>query len=124
MSWVAPQSAELRSTVRFERRAGQGNRGGVVKSEWQPIVSARRARLLPLRGGEVVQAARLAGQSAWELVIPFDRALAGLTTDDRAVDARDPARVFDIRSILDLEGRSRWLVMTLEQGTADGRAGT
>lgn len=124
MAWTPPGAGQLRDAVRFERKLGASNVGGVVKGDWAVLIERRSVLLLPERGGEAVTAARLAGQSVWTLVCRLDSATKLITADDRAVDVRDPTRVFDIRSSLDLEGRGRWLVMTLEQGVGDGRTGT
>jgi len=124
MAWSPPAAGELRDRVRFDRRGSGGNSGGVVKSDFAPLIASRRARLLPVRGGEEVIADRVAGVSGWELVIRFDSATSKLAADDRVVDLRDESRVFDIRFVEDLEGRRRWLVLQLERGKGDGREGS
>lgn len=123
MAWRPPGSGELRHSVRFERRGRASNVGGVVRQDWATLIPSRRARLLPLRGGEQTQADRLGGVSAWELVVRADSETRGVTTDDRVVNRRDERQGFAIRSILDLEGRGRWLVLTLELGADDGVQG-
>lgn len=121
MAWTPPGRAELRERVRFEVRGAGSNVGGVVRTEWLPAVSDRRVRLLPLRGGEQVQADRAAGISIWVLDVPADRDVRVITEDMRVVDARNPARTWAIKSPpLDLEGRDRWRTMTLELGGVDG----
>lgn len=124
MAWTPPGAGELRQKVKFQRAAAQGNVGGVVQTDFADIAgSARECRLLPLRGGEQVQAARLEGVSAWELVLRADSMVRALTADDRAVNARDAAQIFAIRSILDLDGTDAWRVITLELNVAaDGKA--
>lgn len=124
MAWTPPGAHELRARVRFEKRGPSQNVAGVVKADWVTLIDSRRARLQPLRGGEETQADRLSGLSAHELVLRLDQALLAVTTDHRVVDARDPTKVYQIRWVGDLEGRGRWLVMTLETGTGDGRQGT
>lgn len=124
MAWSPPGAGELRASVRFERRGPQANVGGVVvDGAWAVLIDRRSARLLPVRGGEQVQADRLSGVAAFELVVRSDSATRGVTTADRVVDRRDPTRVFDIRFAEDLEGRGRWIVLQLEKGTGDGRPG-
>lgn len=121
MAWKPPRRSELRDRFRFERRTAPIDDGyGNTQSGWEPFVPARRVRLLPTLGGERVQADRLAGISAWTLDVPADRELRQVNNDCRAVDDRDPSRTFAIRSSLDLEGRGRWLTMTLEKGGVDG----
>jgi head-tail adaptor len=123
MAWSPPAAGELLDRVRFDRRGSGQNTGGVVSAAWETLIASRRARLLPVRGGEQVVAARIAGVSDWELVVRFDSATARLTADHRVVDLRDETRIFDIKFVADLEGRRRWLVLQLEQNRGDGREG-
>ncbi|MFZ4605156.1 MAG: phage head completion protein [Caulobacter sp.] len=124
MAWTPPDPGALRDAVRFERRptlTGDGDGAGNFESDdWAVLISHRSCRLLPQRGGEQVQAARLGGVDVWELVCRSDSATRAVVVGDRAVDERDPRRSWNIRSVLDLEGRGRWLVMTIERGGADG----
>lgn len=125
MAWIPPGAGELRHSVTFWRRGPAANVGGVVRADWSLLVpEPRSARLLPVRGGEGVQADRIAGVSAWELVVRFDSQTRLVCTADQVIDRHDPTRVFDIRFAEDLEGRGRWIVMQLEKGTGDGRDGT
>lgn len=120
MAWSPPGAGQLRHKVKFQRRGPGSNDGGVVKYDWLSFGSPRKCRLLPVQGRETVQADRLAGVSAWELTLRQDSTTRALTTDDRVLDARAAGKPFAIRSILDLEGRGRWLVLTLEAGAEDG----
>lgn len=123
MAWYPPGAGDLKQRVSFSRRTGQTNVGGVVKTNFATLIDSRRGRLIPLRGGEQVQADRMTGTSFWELTIRSDAATRLVTTDDRVTDARDPTRFFDIRFAEDLEGRGRWIVMQLEKGIGDGGQG-
>src|SRR5690349_17974787 len=116
MPWAPPGAGELRASVRFERRGSGENVGGVVQRAWAPLILQRRGRLLPVRGGESLQADRLADVSAWTLDIRQDPDTRELLTSDRAVDRDDERKVYAIRSILDLERRGRWWTLTLVLG--------
>ncbi len=121
MAWTPPGRGELVERIRIERRTAPIEDGyGNAEGEWATFVDSRRVRLLPVLGGEAVQADRLAGISAWIMDIPADTLVRQVTPDMRAVDIRDPERVWNIRSSLDLEGRNCWRTMTLEMGGADG----
>jgi hypothetical protein len=120
MAWLPPGAGELRERVRFEVRGPGENDGGVVRREWAPAVPDRRVRLLPVLGGEQTIADRAAGVSRWTLDVPADRLVRTLNTDMRVVDARDESRVWNILSVLDLEGSDRWRTLTLELGASDG----
>ena len=43
-----------------------------------------------------------------------------LTTDDRVVDLRNPARIFKIGFVEDMERRGLWLTFQLELGVDNG----
>lgn len=124
MAWTPPDPGALRDAVRFERRptlTGDGDGAGNFEDDsWDLLIEHRACRLLPVRGGEQVQAGRAGGIDLWELVCRRDSATAGVVAGDRAVNARDTRQTWNIRSSMDLEGRGRWLVMTLERGVADG----
>jgi head-tail adaptor len=118
MALREPGAGELRARVRFERRAAAGDGYGNSEGPWAPLVATRRGKLEPTRGGEAVIADRLQGTSAWDLWVRFDADTSQVRPDDRAVDARDPARAFNIRFAQDMTGRRRWILMQLEQGVA------
>lgn len=119
---LAPRAAELRDKVRFERRSGKGNVGGVIKSDWAALGIERSARVVARMGGEGVLAARQTSTQPFEITVRFDSQTRTVTTDDRVVDMRDPTRVWAIKSIGEVEGgRDRWLNILCEMGGADGR---
>lgn len=123
MAWTPPRPAELRDRIRIEKRAAKGqNVGGVIRAAWIEAVSDRMGRLSPLRGGADVIADRIAGVSVWTLDVPACSAIRAIAggVGMRVVDARDPSRVFEIQSCLDLEGRDRWRTLTLQMVGADG----
>lgn len=120
MAWKPPGRGELTARVRFEQRAVTANVGGVVREDWVAFCPSRRARLLPVRGGEQTIADRLAGVSAWVVDIPADSLVRQVTTDMRLIDERDEAHVYNIRSILDLDGQEAWRVLTCQLGLEPG----
>jgi head-tail adaptor len=119
---MGPKTAgELRDSVRIQRRLtaedGYGNKVG----DWKDLFAQpRRCRLTPTRGGEAVIAQRAQGTALFDCWLRFDEALFGCTTDDRAIDERNPNRTFNIKFVQDMDGDRRWLLMQLELGTADG----
>lgn len=118
--WRQPDASELRERVRFERRADSSDGYGNTLGTWATVVTSRKARLLPTRGGEEVLASRLTGTGLWDLTVRRDTDTATVVVGDRIVDERDATRIWNIRWIADLEGRNRWLTMTAESGVADG----
>lgn len=122
---LAPRAPELRDKVRFERRSGQANVGGVIKSNWAPIGpdgATRSARVVARMGGEGVLAARLTATQPFEITVRYDSLTRTIRPEDRIVDDRDPSRVWGVKSIGEPEGgRDRWLNMLCEAGGVDGR---
>jgi hypothetical protein len=116
---------ELIDRVRFERRAVVADDGyGNTEGDFETLIAGRAARLTPtLMAGdaaEVVIAARQQGRQLWDLWVRSDSATRGVKTDDRVVDARDATRTFNVKSVGDMTGDRRWLLVQLESGTADG----
>ncbi|MBI1405704.1 MAG: head-tail adaptor protein [Caulobacter sp.] len=113
---------ELKTRVRFDRRGTAADGYGNTEGDWAALFT-RQTRLRPQRGGETVQAARLAGSGAWELVCRFDSETRTVATGDRAVELLPggvEGRAFNIRWAEDIDGDRQWLVMMLESGVADG----
>lgn len=124
---MGPHSpAELIHRVRFERRTPVDDGYGNKRGGWATLIEFRSALLTPTRpraaaaSNEPVIAARQQGIAIWDLWVRYDSATLGVTTDDRVVDARDASRTFNIKFKADMDGRKTWLLMQLEQGTADG----
>lgn len=113
-------ASKLRDRVKFQRRVltadGFGNREG----DWADLEIERACELIPTRGGETIQAARLTGSTLWDCWVRRDRDTITITTGDRAVDVRDPSRVFNVRFNEDMDGRNAWRLIQLESGVADG----
>ncbi len=112
--------ADLTDKVRFERRAESDDGYGNTEAGWTVLVAERSVRLRPTRGGEQVIAARAQGVAAYDLWVRRDSGTLSVEVGDRAVDARDDRRTFNIKFIGDMDGRRTWLLMQLELGTADG----
>ena len=116
---IRARNFELRARVRFERRARVVDGYGNTQGSWTPLFECY-AQLTPTKGGEAVIAARLQSASVWDLWVRFSSDTRGVTAEDRVVNARDPRQVYNIRWVADMDGDSRWLLMQLEQGIADG----
>ena len=119
---LAPKASELRDKVRFEGRTSGENIGGVVRGGWASLDIERSARVLFRMGGEGVLAARQNATQPVEITVRYDSETRTITTDHRVVDARDPSRVWGVKSIGEVEGgRDRWLNLLCEAGGTDGR---
>lgn len=113
-------AGDLRDLVRFERRVPAADGYGNDQDGWATLVERCAAHLEPTRGGEQVIADRLQGQASFDLWVRSDAVTRQLTPDDRAVDLRDPSRVFAIAFVQDMDRKGRWLLLQLTLGGADG----
>lgn len=118
----APKGAgDLRHKVLFQRRSGSDDGYGNSEGAWANLNITRSCSLTPTRGSEAVQAGRLAGSASWDLWVRADSATKSLTTGDRAVDARDATKVFNIVfGPADMDGKNTWLLLQCTSGQADG----
>lgn len=113
-------AGDLRHRVKFQRRAAGDDEYGNPVEGWADLGVVRSASLTPTRGGEDVQAGRVAGKASWDCWVRNDSGTRQITTSDRVVDARDPSRAFNIRFIGDMDGDRTWLLMQLESGGVSG----
>lgn len=93
-----PGSGAKRERLRFEYRPTRVDDGyGNTEGGWR-IGFETMARVRFLTGSEPVIAARLAGVQPVRITIDSTKDAREVTTGWRAVDARDPNRVFNITS--------------------------
>lgn len=113
-------AGELRHRVRFQRRQAVEDGYGNTEGGWADLDISRACSMTPTRGGEDVQAARLTGKASWDIWVRSDSGTRTLSTGDRAIDARDPSRIFNIAFIGDMDGNRTWLLIQATTGGADG----
>lgn len=113
-------AGDLRQRVKFQRR-GDGDDGyGNPVTDWVDLDIARAASLTPTRGGEAVEAGRVAGTALWDCWVRSDNGTRSLRSGDRAVDARDESQTFNITFIGDMDGDGRWILVQLKSGGVSG----
>lgn len=112
--------SDLRQRVKFQRRAEGTDAYGNAVADWRDLGIERFASLTPSRGGEDVQAGRIAGVVSWDCWVRSDGGTRSLNTGDRAIDLRDPRRAFNITFIGDMDGGRKWLLIQMQSGKADG----
>lgn len=110
------QPGELREVIDLQARTviddGYGNE---VAGPYETVWSAP-ARIQILRGTETVIAARLAGTQTLAITIRWQPAVADLTADWRAVNARTGV-TYNLRSI-EPDERRAWVNILAESGVA------
>lgn len=107
----------LRQRVRLERRVEQADGYGNAVAGWQPQFE-RRCDIRPMRGGEDVLGARLAGTTPALIVMRCDAQTRTIGTDWRAVDVRT-GRVWAIRQSEDMDATGQWWTLLVEAGGVD-----
>ncbi len=115
-------AGDLRSKVAFQRRKElvtdqeKSDRYGNALGEWETVIECR-ARLQPRLGSEEVVAARLQGKQPYILTVRSSKASREVTPAWRAYDARagmkadgvTPKRLFDIKSVSNVDERDQFL---------------
>lgn len=114
------RGARLRGRVKFQRRKEGDDKYGNPVEGWEDLGIERDCELTPTRGGESVQAGRLAGQASWDCWVRYDPAVLGVNEGDRAVEIPAPQRAFDITFIGDMDGDGRWILVQLKSGGVSG----
>lgn len=113
-----PNSGVLRVKLHFQVQSlvddGMGNE---QSGPWETAFTDY-AELIPLRGGEPVQAARLTGVQPYIVRVRSHTASREVTPSWRALDARNPKRVLNIRTVSDPDEKNAWLDMMADDGVA------
>lgn len=113
-----PSAGRQREKLHFQKRAkvddGYGNE---VAGDFATVFTDV-AELVPLRGSETVQAARLTGVQPYTVRIRSCAASREITPAWRAVDARNDKRVFNIRTVTNPDQKSAWLELLVDDGVA------
>lgn len=113
-------AGDLRQRVSFERRGtGNDDYGNPVEG-WVPLNISRACSLLPTRGGEQVQAGRIAGIGSWDCWVRSDDGTRSLQTGDRAVNERNSTQTFNVAFVGDMDGGRSWLLIQMIEGGNDG----
>ncbi|RWX28954.1 head-tail adaptor protein [Rhizobium leguminosarum] len=111
-------AGKLREKLLFQRRAivddGFGNEQA---GDWETKFTAA-ANLIPLKGGEPVIASRLTGVQPFIIQIRACNDARAVNTAWRAIDARNPARAFNITADVDPDNKNAWIDIMATQGVA------
>ena len=108
-------ATELRERVRFERRVEADDGYGNTRGDWIGQFTVA-ARIMPLRGGEAVIAARLEGTQPAIVTVYADARTRTVTPDWRIVDAR-AGTVYAVRTVTLRESKD-YVDLLCEAGVA------
>lgn len=101
--------AEFRHRLTLEERVSVADGGGGAAESWSEVATVWAA-LHQKSGREREAADRLAARTATDITIRYR---GGVTTDMRF---RQGSKTFNIRGVLDVDGRRRWLKCVCEEG--------
>lgn len=119
---MALGAGDLRSLVVFSERLQSSDGAGNWREAWADRVT-RRAKIVPARGSESLDAERSEGRGLVSITVRADRDTRTITTDWKARD--DLAGVeYNVKSVQDpYQGspqHGQWLLLTAEYGRALG----
>jgi head-tail adaptor len=103
--------------MHFQKRGEGEDEYGNPQTDFATIFTDF-AELVPLRGGEGVQAARLTGRQPYIVRIRSCVASREVTPSWRAVDARNDRRVLNIRTVTNPDQKNGWLELLVDDGVA------
>ncbi|MDX0597154.1 head-tail adaptor protein [Sinorhizobium medicae] len=113
-----PSSGRMRQRLHFQKRPeGEDDYGNPQSGPYETVFTVA-AELIPLRGGEPVQAARLVGVQPYTVRIRSCAAAREVTTAWRIVDARNASRVMNIRTVTNPDQKNAWLDLLVDDGVA------
>lgn len=113
-----PSAGRMHQRLHFQKREAIDDGAGNEVSGPYETVFTSAAELIPLRGGEPVQAARLVGVQPYTVRIRSCAAAREVTTAWRIVDARNASRVMNIRTVTNPDQKNAWLDLLVDDGVA------
>ena len=113
-----PGAGRQRDKLLFQRRLSYDDGYGNEQSGDFATMFSAAAELIPLRGSEPVLAARLTGVQPFIIRIRSCIAAREVDMAWRIVDARNPARIFNITASVDPDNKNAWIEIMATQGVA------
>lgn len=114
----------LREKVTFQRQGvGAGDGRGNQRTVFEDIAGATDivAQLTPMRSGEAATTRGVEGFRLYKVRIRYTTARASITGQDKMVDARNPARAFNVKApAVNPDQKKKWLEILVETGGANG----
>lgn len=96
-------AGKLRNMISIERAVKTPDGAGGSTNVWAPVVSSLRSYIKPISGGERFNAMRLEADTTHRI---FIRYRTDILTSDRV---NYNGRLMQIRAILNLEERNKWI---------------
>ena len=113
-----PSAGRMDQRLHFQKReVVDDSYGNEVAGPFETVFTTA-AELIPLRGGEPVQAARLVGVQPYTVRIRSCAAASEVTPSWRIVDARNASRVMNIRTVTNPDQKNAWLDLLVDDGVA------
>ncbi|MHC2540409.1 head-tail adaptor protein [Sinorhizobium meliloti] len=111
-------AGRMHQRLHFQKRSiVDDSYGNEVAGPFETVFTTA-AELIPLRGGEPVQAARLVGVQPYTVRIRSCAAARDVTPSWRIVDARNASRVMNIRTVTNPDQKNAWLDLLVDDGVA------
>lgn len=113
-----PSAGRMHQRLHFQKRGiVDDSYGNEVAGPFETVFTTA-AELIPLRGGEPVQAARLVGVQPYTVRIRSCAAAREVTPSWRIVDTRNASRVMNIRTVTNPDQKNAWLDLLVDDGVA------
>ncbi|RVL78601.1 head-tail adaptor protein [Sinorhizobium meliloti] len=112
-----PSAGRMHQRLHFQKRQIVDDSYGNSFGDWETVFTVA-AELIPLRGGEPVQAARLVGVQPYTVRIRSCAAAREVNPSWRIVDARNASRVMNIRTVTNPDQKNAWLDLLVDDGVA------
>lgn len=103
-----PTAGQLRERVNILAWTEVDDGYGGTKLEWATVATVA-AGFYATRGSEASLASRLAGQQPFIVTTRSSAATRAITPAYKLQDARNTARMFDIKAVADVDGKGAWL---------------
>ena len=111
-------AGKLRERLHFQRRGPPEDEYGNPQSGEFETVFTAAAELIPMRGSEPVIAARLTGVQPYIVRVYSTTESRLVSPAWRAVDARNPNRIFNITAAANVDQKNRMIDFMATQGVA------
>jgi SPP1 family predicted phage head-tail adaptor len=104
-------SGELRKRATLQTETQTPDGAGGYALAWADVATVW-VEIQPLSGSEVLAAGHLEGHVTHKVTLRY---ISGMTTDMRLLYG---GRVFNVRSVMNVDERNRWTELLVEEGAA------